>query len=139
VTEHGDGHPVILFDGVCTLCCGMTRWIIARDREAVFRFAPLQSEAGRRLLAAHDLPADELSTIVLIEGGDAYRRSDAAWRIAARLGGVWRLLAWLRVVPRPLRDAVYRFIARHRYRWFGRRDACMRPDACDAGRFVIDG
>jgi predicted DCC family thiol-disulfide oxidoreductase YuxK len=131
-----DRHPVILFDGVCNLCCGVTRWIIDRDHDRVFRFAPLQSDEGRRLLGEHGLPVDDLSTIVLVDEGGAHTRSDAALRIAARLGGVWRMLSWFRVAPRPVRDAIYRLLATHRYRWFGQRDACMKPDESDATRFV---
>jgi predicted DCC family thiol-disulfide oxidoreductase YuxK len=132
----GDRNPVVLFDGVCKLCCGVTRWIIEHDDDDVFRFAPLQSDEGRRLLEEHGLPLDDISTIVLVDEAGAHTRSDAALRIAARLGGVWRALSWFRVVPRPLRDATYRLVAKYRYRWFGKRDSCMAPDESDSTRFV---
>lgn len=124
-------HPVILFDGVCNLCHGAVRFIIRRDRAARFRFASLQSEPGRRLAAG---PAPD--SILLVENGLRYDRSTAALRIARRLDGAWPLLYAFIVVPRPLRDALYAWIARHRYRWFGRLDACPLPDPRLADRFL---
>jgi predicted DCC family thiol-disulfide oxidoreductase YuxK len=117
----------ILFDGVCNLCNASVRFVLRRDPHARFRFAALQSEAGRRLLEEHRLPADELSTVVVVADGRAYTRSDAALRIARGLGGAWPALGALRVVPRPLRDRAYGVVARNRYRWFGRREECMLP------------
>lgn len=127
-------HPVILFDGVCNLCHGAVRFIIRRDRAARFRFASLQSDTGRRL-AGPGLPA-EPDSILLFEEGRRYDRSTAALRIARRLDGAWPLLYAFIVIPRPLRDAVYAWIARHRYRWFGRLETCPLPDPGLADRFL---
>ena len=124
-------HPVILFDGVCNLCHGAVQFIIRRDRAARFRFASLQSEPGRRLAAG---PAPD--SILLIENGLCYDRSTAALRIARRLDGAWPLLYAFIVIPRPLRDALYAWIARHRYRWFGRLDACPLPSPEWETRFL---
>ncbi|HMO05842.1 MAG TPA: DCC1-like thiol-disulfide oxidoreductase family protein [Kiritimatiellia bacterium] len=124
-------HPVILFDGVCNLCHGAVRFIIRRDRAARFRFASLQSEPGRRLAAG---PAPD--SILLIENGLRYDRSTAALRIARRLDGAWPLLYAFIVIPRPLRDVLYAWIARHRYRWFGRLDACPLPSPEWETRFL---
>src|SRR5690606_23038706 len=96
-------HPVVLFDGVCNLCNASINFVIDRDAEAVFRFAPLQSDVGRALVAECGLVDED--SIVLVEDGRCYVRSDAALRIARRLDGAWRLLGVLRIVPRPLRDA----------------------------------
>jgi predicted DCC family thiol-disulfide oxidoreductase YuxK len=127
----------ILFDGVCNLCNGFTRFIMARDpAPGRFRFAALQSDPGQRLLKAHGLSTDGLDTIVLIEDGAAFIRSAAALRTLRRLGLPWSLLYGFIIVPRPLRDVVYRFVARRRYRWFGRRDACMAPTPDSCGRFL---
>jgi len=115
----------VLFDGVCNLCNASINFVIDRDAEAVFRFAPLQSDVGRALVAECGLVDED--SIVLVEDGRCYVRSDAALRIARRLDGAWRLLGVLRIVPRPLRDAAYRVIARYRYRWFGKQDACRLP------------
>jgi predicted DCC family thiol-disulfide oxidoreductase YuxK len=131
--------PVILFDGHCNLCSGSVRFVIRRDPRAQFRFASLQGDAARRLCAEAGIPAAaaaEPDSIVLLVDGRALERSDAALAIAARLGFPWRLLAALRVVPRPIRDAAYRFVARNRYRWFGRTDACMVPTPELRARFI---
>ncbi len=127
---------MILFDGVCNLCNGVVTWILARDRRAVFRFASLQSDAARALLAEHGASSDLPDSIVLIDADGTHTRSEAALRIAAELGPPWSLLRAARVLPRSLRDAVYDWIARHRYRWFGRRDQCMLPSSDAADRFL---
>jgi len=130
---------VILFDGVCNLCSGAVRFIVDRDRDAVFRFASLQSEAGEKLLRDYGIePAKgDPDTIVLIDRGRAFVRSTAALHIARRLGGVYKILFWLGVLwPRFLRDFVYDFVARHRYRWFGKKDSCMVPTPELRARFL---
>lgn len=121
------GHGVVLFDGVCNLCSWSVRFILERDPGNYFRFASLQSEAGQRLLREHGLPEDDLFSVILVEDGRAYLRSDAALRIARRLRGGWRLLTAFRVLPRIVRDPLYNLVATHRYRWFGKQDSCMVP------------
>lgn len=118
---------VVLFDGVCNLCNGSVRFIIARDSHARFRFAPLDSEAARRLLMECDYSSPLPDSVALIERGVVYTRSSAALRIARRLRFPWPLFYALTLVPRPLRDAAYDLIANHRYAWFGKRNACMMP------------
>jgi predicted DCC family thiol-disulfide oxidoreductase YuxK len=114
---------VVLFDGVCNLCNGAVRFILARDPAARFRFASLQSDAARRLLGDGG-PAE---TIVLLDAGKTYVKSTAALRIARGLRFPWPLLYAFVAVPRPVRDLIYDWVARHRYRWFGKRDTCMLP------------
>jgi predicted DCC family thiol-disulfide oxidoreductase YuxK len=129
--------PIVLFDGVCGLCEASVQFIIDHDPKARFRFAPLQSEVGRRLLTQHHLDASALDTLVMIEEGRAYVRSTAALRIGMQLGNGYALLAEvLVVIPEPLRDAVYSWIARNRYRWFGNRDSCRVPTFDVAARFL---
>lgn len=118
---------LVLFDGVCNLCQGSVQFILLRDPKGRFRFASLQSEEGRRRLTEHGLPPESLSSLVLIENGKAYRRSTAALRIARHLSGAWPLAAVFLIVPRPLRDLAYDFVARNRYRWFGKTESCMLP------------
>ena len=122
-------QAVVLYDGVCHLCQASVRFVAGRDRHAYFRFGALQSPRGRALAdAAGFAPTDPPATIVLLEGGRAYTRSTAALRIARRLSFPWSALGAIGfVVPRPLRDAVYAWVARHRYGWFGRSDVCERP------------
>jgi len=132
-------HPVVLFDGVCTLCTDTVQFLIRRDPEGLFQFAPLQSNPAQELLAAHGLEDHDLDSIVLIEGGDCYVKSDAAIRIAVRLGGAYRLFGPTKYVPRALRDAVYDVVAAHRYRIFGRRESCMVPTEGNRNRFLAGG
>jgi len=129
-------HPVVLFDGVCNLCAGTVQFLIRRDPEGLFRFAPLQSEAAEALLADHGLDDHDLDSIVLIEGDDVYVKSDAAIRIATHLGGVYRLLWPFRFLPRRLRDWAYDVVAERRYGWFGKRDQCMVPTGDLESRFI---
>ncbi|MGQ7276390.1 thiol-disulfide oxidoreductase DCC family protein [Brevibacillus thermoruber] len=130
-------EAILLFDGVCNLCHGAVRFIIPRDPSGRIRFASLQSETGRRLLARHGFPADELRTVVLIEGDSLYTRSDAMLRVGRKLNGWWPLLSSLGlVIPRPVRDCVYDWIARNRYRWFGRQEQCLLPTPEIRQRFV---
>lgn len=118
---------VVLFDGVCNLCNNSVQFIIKRDKKRLFRFASLQGKAGQELLEKHHLPTDDFNSFVLIEGEKPYTRSAAALKIARHLGGGWRLLYSLMIIPRFIRDAVYNLIAKNRYKWFGKKDECMIP------------
>lgn len=137
--DPGGARTVALFDGFCNLCHAGVRFVIARDPGARVVFAPLESDTGRRLLARHGgLPAGTDSLVVLA-GDTLHVKSDAALALAERLTPPWPLLARLaRRLPRALRDGIYDRIARSRHRWFGRRDACPRPESDAAGRF-LDG
>jgi len=127
---------VVLFDGVCNLCNGSVRFIIARDPAARLRFAALQSQAAQRLLVECGIRGPLPDSVALIEDGCVYTRSAAALRIARYLSFPWPLMWVLMPVPRALRDLIYDWIARHRYRWFGRRDACMIPTPELRARFL---
>lgn len=129
-------HAIILFDGVCNLCNRTVDYIIRNDPDGIFRFASLQSEVGKDLAAEHGIDAQAVSSIVLIENGHAYLRSTATLRVYRRLTGPARLLWLLRVVPRPIRDVVYKFVAKRRYWWFGKRDSCRLPSEADQARFL---
>ena len=126
---------VILFDGVCNLCNGFVQFVIARDPHARFRFAALQSEAAASLRDG-GVGAALPDSIVLVEDGRVAVRSEAALRIARRLRFPWPLAYGLIAVPRVIRDWVYDYVAAHRYRWFGRRDACMVPTPDVRKRFL---
>ncbi len=128
--------PVVLFDGVCNLCNGSVRFIIKRDPDARFQFAPLQSDAAASLIpSSPDRPALP-DSVVLVEDGRLYVRSTAALRIARRLRFPWPLFWVFMIVPRPIRDFAYDVIAHHRYQWFGKRTACMVPTKDIRDRFL---
>jgi predicted DCC family thiol-disulfide oxidoreductase YuxK len=130
-------RPIILFDGVCNLCNASVLFILQQEREPSFQFASIQSEAGRKLLQACGLPEDDRQSVILIEQGTFYSGSTAALRIGRQLKLPWSVfscVAWL--VPRSIRDWVYRQVATHRYHWFGKRDACMVPTEELRARFL---
>lgn len=129
-------HPVVLFDGVCNFCNSSVQFIIRRDPDGHFHFAALQSEVALKLLADHGWHSHRLDSIVLLDSGRVYTESTAALRIARQLKGWPKLTAFLIAVPRPLRDPVYRLVARYRYRWFGKRESCMLPTPDVRGRFL---
>jgi predicted DCC family thiol-disulfide oxidoreductase YuxK len=120
-------HPVVLFDGVCNMCNRIVIFIIKRDRKATFRFASLQSLTGVRLLQQHGLAPSDFNTVILIDGSRYYTKSTAALHVFKRLGGLWPLLYVFIVIPKPIRDTIYAWVARNRYKWFGKKDQCMIP------------
>lgn len=125
----------MLFDGECVLCNRLVKFIAERDPEGVFTFAPLQWGVGNQLVGETDMSSE---TLLLIEGGRCYDRSGAALRIVRKLRFPWPLLYALIIVPRPIRDSIYAWIARKRYRWFGKRQTCMTPDESLRSRFLDD-
>jgi predicted DCC family thiol-disulfide oxidoreductase YuxK len=130
-------RAVVLFDGVCNLCNGFVQFVIPRDPLGHVRFAALQSEAARRVMAEAGVAPGGADSIVLVEGQRAFVRSGAALRIARLLRFPWPLLYGLVVIPRPIRDWVYDIVARNRFRWFGRRDVCMMPGPETQDRFLV--
>ncbi|MBM3290647.1 MAG: thiol-disulfide oxidoreductase DCC family protein [Candidatus Hydrogenedentes bacterium] len=129
-------HPVILFDGVCNYCHFVCNFIIRHDPAMRFRFAHLQSAAGQALLVQYGFAPEMLDSVVLIENGRAYLKTDVTIRIARHLSGAARLGVLLRFVPRFLRNTGYDIIARNRYRWWGRQDACILPTPGVRDRFL---
>lgn len=127
---------VVLFDGVCNLCNGTVRFVIARDPHAHFQFATLTSDAAARLLQGLPRPDPLPDAVLLIDDGHVFTRSEAALRIARRLTFPWWMAYGFIVVPRALRDRAYDVVARHRYRWFGRRESCMIPSPAIRARFL---
>jgi len=127
--------PIIYFDGFCNLCDGFVRFLLPKDKHARYRFAQLQGETARLRLEGR-FTGDTLETVVLEEPKRFRIRSDAAIAILTGLGGIWRLAAALRIIPRPLRDALYDYVARHRFRRYGRRDACRVPTPAEREHFL---
>jgi predicted DCC family thiol-disulfide oxidoreductase YuxK len=128
-------HPVLFFDGVCNLCNSSIDFVVRRDKKRRYRFAPLQGST-----AAHAIPGlvetGDFDSFVLAEGGKIYTRSTAVLRVMAGLGGIWSAAKVLLFIPAPLRDAVYRLIAKNRYRWFGRKDTCRLPTPEEKALFL---
>ena len=131
-----DGHPIILFDAQCVLCSANARFILRHDRARRFRLASMQSEVGAGLFRRHGLDPADPDTIIVVDGDQALRDSDAVIAIYAGLGWPWRVAGAARIVPRALRDPVYRWVARHRYRLFGKRATCWLPRPEDADRVL---
>src|SRR5450759_3395599 len=129
-------QPVILYDGVCGLCDRFVRFIITRDSSAKLKLAPLQSESAIALLQKFHLPVTALSTVVLIEGEKSYIKSAAVLRSLRYLDGAWKFFTILRIIPAPISDFMYDFVARNRYRWFGKLDACIIPSPEIKTRFL---
>ena len=128
--------PIVLFDGVCNLCNSAVQFIIRHDKKKTFLFASLQSEMGQQLLAQYNFPLDELNSFILVENNKAYTRSSGALRVIKKLKGLWPLLYGFIIVPKFIRDGVYNWVGRNRYKWFGKQDACMIPTPELKARFL---
>jgi predicted DCC family thiol-disulfide oxidoreductase YuxK len=127
---------LILFDGVCNLCNSSVDFIIRRDKKGVFKFASLQSTLGQQVLEKFQLSQDSFSSVILLKNGKIYQKSTAALLIAHELSGVWALLYGFMLVPALIRNAVYDWIARNRYRWFGKKETCRLPTPGEKSRFL---
>ncbi|WP_395090970.1 thiol-disulfide oxidoreductase DCC family protein [Armatimonas sp.] len=127
---------IVLFDGVCNLCDKSVRFIFCHDPSGYFKFAPLQSQTAQKLLADAGASAPDLNSILLIEDGKVYSHSTAALRIARRLKAPFPLLWAGMILPRPLRDIVYKVIAKNRYKWFGQKESCELPPKDLRERFL---
>jgi predicted DCC family thiol-disulfide oxidoreductase YuxK len=137
-----EGHPIVLYDGVCGLCNRLVQFLLRRDKRGRLRFASLQSDFAARVLTRHGIDPRDLDTLHVVvnyEQADeqVLDRSEAILRASNELGGPWRPAATIaRVIPRPLRDLAYRFVARNRYRVFGKYETCMLPDPDQQHRFL---
>ncbi len=127
---------ILLFDGVCNFCNGSVNFIIDHDKAAYFKFAPLQSEIGRKLLDQYKIDKLNTDSVILIEDEKAYTHSTAVLRIARNLDGFWKYFYAFIIVPRSVRDFFYKLFAKYRYRLFGKQEACMLPTAEVRARFV---
>ncbi|MBB5359854.1 putative DCC family thiol-disulfide oxidoreductase YuxK [Rhodanobacter sp. ANJX3] len=132
-----ENRPIVVFDGVCLLCNRWVDFLLRHDRVGRYRLAAMQGNHGRRLLLTHGLSADDPSSFLLVEDGLGFTDTEALTRVLAGLGRGWQIVAWMiRAVPRFVRDPTYRWVARHRYRLFGRRTHCRLPDPAYVERFL---
>jgi predicted DCC family thiol-disulfide oxidoreductase YuxK len=129
-------EPLILFDGVCNLCSASVRYVIRRDPNKLFRFASLQSPLGLRLTEQSNCPG--LNSMLLLTNGVLYQKSTAALKILRMIGGFPALMYAFIIFPAPIRDWVYDFVGKRRYRWFGKNEQCWIPDQDISDRFVDD-
>jgi predicted DCC family thiol-disulfide oxidoreductase YuxK len=131
------GHnPILLFDGVCNLCNGAVKFIIKADKKGKFKLASLQSESGQALLKRFNLPRENFTSFVFIDGEKCHLRSSAVLRVLRELGGVWKVFFIFIIVPKPLGDFIYNLIAGNRYKIFGKQDSCMIPTREIQERFL---
>jgi predicted DCC family thiol-disulfide oxidoreductase YuxK len=128
--------PVVLFDGVCNLCNSSVQFLIQNDKKKQLRFASLQSDFGQEVLRKFNLPQTDFNSFVLLEGEKVYLRSSAALRIAYYLGGFWNIFQIFWIIPPFIRNAIYNFIAKNRYKWFGKKTECMMPSPELRERFL---
>ena len=136
VPDFADGGPVLIFDGECVMCSHTAAFVLKHERHKRCNFVAAQSELGRALYRHYGMDDTDFETFVLLHEGIARLRSDAALQLMSLIGFPWSLAAVFRIVPRPLRDAIYTFVARNRYRLFGRRDACYMPAPEHRDRFL---
>jgi predicted DCC family thiol-disulfide oxidoreductase YuxK len=128
--------PVILFDGVCNLCSGWTRFVLRFDGARRFKLCTLQSEAGQSILRAAGLPTSDFKTVVLVRAGKVWLKSDAVLAVLSELTFPWPIAGVLTVLPRWIRDRAYDFVAARRYKFFGKQDSCVLPLPEDRSRFL---
>lgn len=129
-------QPIILFDGVCNFCNSAVNFTIKRNTKANIMFTPIQSDAGKKLMKQYNLPLNDMQSFIYIENGKAYTRSTAALKVCRHLRGLWPLCYSFIIVPKFIRDGVYNWIAKNRYKWFGLRQECMIPTPEVKTRFL---
>lgn len=130
-------QSVIFFDGLCNLCNGAVQFIIERDRGNLYRFASLQSEFAKRELMNFDIDSSQMNSFILLEKGKVYQKSTAALKVAKKLNGLWPLLYGFIIVPAFIRDAVYNYVAKNRYKWFGKKESCWVPTSDLKSKFYL--
>jgi predicted DCC family thiol-disulfide oxidoreductase YuxK len=128
--------PIVVFDGMCVLCSANAQFILANDKSQKFRLAAMQGAVGKALFQRFGIDPDDPDTIIVLNGDVVWRDSDAVLAIAKELGWPWRMAGALKLIPRMLRDPIYRFIATNRYRIFGKRETCWVPTAEQAKRVL---
>tara|TARA_R110000744_G_scaffold676_3_gene2584 strand:- start:1365 stop:1769 length:405 start_codon:yes stop_codon:yes gene_type:complete len=128
---------IILFDGVCNLCNTTVQFVIKNDKEDIFRFTPLQSDTGKKLLTERNIDTEDIDSIILIEPNVAYyTKSTAALEIGKYLKGLSTISSILLWLPESLRDIVYDFVAKNRYKWYGKKESCMIPTEELKNKFI---
>jgi predicted DCC family thiol-disulfide oxidoreductase YuxK len=134
------GNPsdskIVLFDGVCNLCSKSVQFILKRDKKNQFLFGSLQGAYGQEMLKKYQLPESEFNSFMLIEGDKLYTKSSGALRMLKHLGGWWRLLYVFIIVPKFIRDGIYNWVSKNRYKWYGKMNECWLPKPEWKARFL---
>lgn len=128
--------PIVFFDGLCNLCNGAVQFMIERDEKNMFHFASLQSDFAKESLKPFNIDAEKKDSFILLENGKLYQRSTAALRVARKLNKLWPLLYGFIIVPRFVRDGVYNYVGKNRYKWFGKKESCWIPTADLKAKFL---
>src|SRR5688572_17601883 len=129
-------NRLVLFDGVCNFCNFWVRFALKRDRKGKLKFGSLQGETAQQLLPQYGIDPSVITSVIFIEDGIAYQESTAALKVCRHLSGSWKLLYALIIIPTFIRDSIYKWIAKNRYKWFGKQESCMLPTAEQRARFV---
>ena len=129
--------PVILFDGICNLCCGWVQFLIRKDKKMLFRFASIQSDSGEKLLNSSALSKGNIDSIVYLKENQCFLESSAVLEILKDLGGMWGIVSLLKLIPQSIRNEIYRFVAKRRHRFFGKRVTCFLPTSNMQKRFLV--
>lgn len=129
-------QPIILFDGVCNFCNSAVNFVLKKNSKNNILFTPMQSEAGQKLLQHYNLPVDDMQSFVFIDEGKVNKQSTAALKVCRHLRGLWPLCYGFIIVPKFIRDGVYNWIAKNRYKWFGMKQSCMIPTPDVKARFL---
>jgi predicted DCC family thiol-disulfide oxidoreductase YuxK len=130
-------YPIILFDGICNFCNNTVNFVLKNDKKGDIKFAPLQSEAAIKLLQHFGLPSTDMKSFIFIENDIVYSKSTAALKVCKHLKGRWPLVYGFIVIPLFIRDGVYNWIAKNRYKWFGKKEICMVPTPNQKEKFLI--
>lgn len=132
-----ENKKIILFDGLCNLCDSSVQFIMKRDQKDLFRFVSLQSDLGREIVAFIGLDPSKIDSIIVFQPGkNYYRKSEAALNIASNLGGFYNLFSIFKIIPKPIADWFYDYIAANRYKWYGKKESCMMPTAETRAKFL---
>jgi len=131
-----DSKAIVLFDGYCNLCSWSVQFILKRDHRDHFRFASVQSDIGKEILSFFEINDEADKSVILIENELYYLKSDAALRIARKLRRLWTILYILIIIPKFMRDFIYMFISKNRYKWFGKKQECYLPDSNTKNKFL---
>jgi predicted DCC family thiol-disulfide oxidoreductase YuxK len=135
-TQRHTDQSIIFFDGVCNLCEGFVQWVIKRDPDGYFHFSSLQSDFARSFFESRGSDLNDLNSVILYNKGRFYKNSDVSLEVFKQLKFPWSLLYPFKVIPRIIRDSIYQWIAKNRYRWFGKKEQCMIPTPELQSRFL---